>query len=232
MGYSIPAVKRLVIKKDKSIRKKVYDHLREAILNGHFAPNERLVEARIAGEIGTSRTPIREALHSLERENLVRSIPNVGYIVNPLSKEDVKQICEIRKVIEELAVKWAMQKANKRLIRELSKNIEASEMLDIDMNAKGFTDLDAQFHEIIARLSGSERLLELAQTLRRHMLRYRMQSIFSKEVVIRAINGHRGILKAIESGDAAQVKEAIDIHLEQSKIDTLRFGFEEAQKEI
>ncbi len=58
-------------------------------------------------------------------------------------------------------------------------------------------ELDAQFHEIIARLSGSPRLLELAQTLRRHMLRYRIESIYTPDNVRRAIDGHKGILRAI-----------------------------------
>ena len=220
-------MEKLVIKKDTPIRKKVYQHIREQILSGKIPPNEKLIEAKIAKEIGTSRTPVREALHNLEIERLIKSVPSVGYTVNPLSEEDVAQICEIRALIEGLAVRWAREKAYKKLVRELSRNIAAAEKEVKNGNIKRFVALDAQFHEIIAKLSGSERLLELSQTLRRHMLRYRVQSIFLKDPAVRAINGHKGILEAIQAGDKQKMNEAMSCHLEQSKIDTLRYMFEE-----
>ena len=66
-------MKDLVIRPSKTIREKVYEHLRERILNGNIKAGERLVEADLADRIGTSRTPVREALHTLEREGLVES---------------------------------------------------------------------------------------------------------------------------------------------------------------
>jgi DNA-binding GntR family transcriptional regulator len=223
-------LKKLQISKDITIRKKVYNHIREQILSGAIAPNERLIEAKIAKDIGTSRTPVREALHSLELERLITSTPSVGYAVNPLSKEDVVQICEIRSLIEGLAARWAIEKDHKRLVKELQKNIATAEKEVAKGNVTTFIELDGQFHEIIARLSGSERLLELAHTLRRHMLRYRSQSIFLKDVVLRAIEGHKRILDAIETGDAQKVNGAMSSHLEQSKKDTVRYVFGEEGK--
>lgn len=219
-------MKKLVINKDITIRRKVYNHIREMILSGEISPNERLIEAKIADEIGTSRTPVREALHSLELEKLITSIPSVGYVVEPISEEDVSQICDIRALIEGLAARWAIQKAQEKLIKDLAKNIAAAQIEVEKGNIKAFVELDSQFHEIISKHSGSERLLELTQTLRRHMLRYRAQSIFLKDVVIRAIDGHKGILDAIEAGNIDNVNEAITRHLEQSKQDTLRYAFD------
>ncbi len=89
-------MKKLIIKKDKTIRQKVYHHIREEILKGTIAPKDRLIEAKIAEEIGTSRTPVREALHNLELEKLVISIPRVGYVVRGMDMEEVEQLCEIR----------------------------------------------------------------------------------------------------------------------------------------
>jgi len=73
--------------------------------------------------------------------------------------------------------------------------------------------------------------VELAQTLRRHMLRYRVQSIYSVDNVLRAIEGHKGILRAIEKRDLDQVNRAIGHHLEQSKKDILKYAFKETPKE-
>jgi DNA-binding GntR family transcriptional regulator len=223
-------VRRLIIKNSKSIRQKIYDHLREQLLDGEIPPRQHLVEAKIAKEIGTSRTPIREALHSLELEGLIESIPRVGYVVKAIKEEEVEEICEIRAAIEEVGARWAMEKAPQKLIVELRKNISNSEEKAAQGDPKAFVELDAQFHEIIARLSGSRRLQELGQTLRRHMLRYRIQSIYLMDNVSRAIQGHKGILEAMEKGDLEEVNRAIKCHLEQSKKDILRYAFKEGAK--
>jgi DNA-binding GntR family transcriptional regulator len=224
-------MRRLVIKDTKTIRKRIYEHLREQLLNGEIAPLEHLIEAKIAKEIGTSRTPVREALHSLELEGLIESIPRVGYVVKPTSEQEVEEICEIRMAIEGVAARWAMEKAHKKLIEELKKNISISDEKVSKGDVKAFVDMDAQFHEIISKFSGSKRLLELAQTLRRHMLRYRIQSIYSVGNVLRAIDGHKGILRAIGKRNLEEVNRAIQHHMEQSKRDILRYAFKETPKE-
>jgi DNA-binding GntR family transcriptional regulator len=221
---------RLVIKDTKTIRKRIYEHLREQLLNGEIAPLEHLIEAKIAKEIGTSRTPVREALHSLELEGLIESIPRVGYVVKPINEQEVGEICEIRMAIEGVAARWAMEKAHKKLIEELKKNIFISDEKVSKGDVKAFVDMDAQFHEIISKFSGSKRLRELAQTLRRHMLRYRIQSIYSVDNVLRAIDGHKGILRAIGKRNLEEVNRAIQHHMEQSKRDILRYAFKETPK--
>jgi DNA-binding GntR family transcriptional regulator len=223
-------MRRLVIKNTKTIRKRIYEHLREQLLNGEIAPLEHLIEAKIAKEIGTSRTPVREALHSLELEGLIESIPRVGYVVKPINEQEVGEICEIRMAIEGVAARWAMEKAHKKLIEELKKNISISDEKVSKGDVKAFVDMDAQFHEIISKFSGSKRLRELAQTLRRHMLRYRIQSIYSVDNVLRAIDGHKGILRAIGKRNLEEVNRAIQHHMEQSKRDILRYAFKETPK--
>ena len=74
----------LMIKPSVPIRQKVYDFLRNEILSNHIAAGERLVEGRLAVEIHVSRTPIREALHILEMEGLIESLPRVGYRVKEM----------------------------------------------------------------------------------------------------------------------------------------------------
>jgi DNA-binding GntR family transcriptional regulator len=223
-------MRRLVIKDTKTIRRKIYEHLREQLLSGEIQPHQHLIEAKIAQDIGTSRTPVREALHSLELEGLIESIPRVGYVVKPTSEQEVEEICEIRMAIEGVAVRWAMEKAHKKLVEELKKNISLSDEKVSKGEVKAFVDMDARFHEIIARFSGSKRLRELAQTLRRHMLRYRIQSIYSVGNVLRAIEGHKGILRAIEKRSLGEVNKAIRYHMEQSKRDILRYAFKETPK--
>jgi GntR family transcriptional regulator, rspAB operon transcriptional repressor len=218
-------LKNLIINDSTTIREKVYSYMRDQILSGEIPPGERLVETKMAAEIGTSRTPIREALHTLEREGLIDAIPRVGYVVRAINDSEVEEICSIRMVIDALAARWAMQKAPKKLIRELQKNMAKAKQLLEKKNFSGFVEVDAAFHEIIAQCSDSDRLLELSQTLRRHMLQYRAKSIFLAETVIKAIDGHNRILAAIEAGDPDAVEQAIKTHLEESKESALRHAF-------
>lgn len=222
-GVLYTKMARFVIKNNETIRKKVYHHIREKILNGEIAPGERLIETRLAQDIGTSRTPVREALHSLELEKLIKSIPRVGYVVESMNVQELEQICEIRSVIETLAARWAFEKSREKLARDLAKNIAKQEKALSKHKLQEYIELDAQFHDTIAKLSGSDRLLELDQTLRRHMLRYRAHVVYAIDTAIRSIEGHRRIVNAIEQGDVEMAVEELQRHLQQSKEDILTY---------
>jgi DNA-binding GntR family transcriptional regulator len=220
-------VKRLIIKNAESIRTKVYQYLRERVLIGEIEPGSRLVEARIAQELGVSRTPVREALHSLEIEKLVRSIPRVGYTVEEMNREELEQLCEIRGLVEGLAVRWAIEKAHKKLVESLLKNVNDQELALEKEDLPRYVELDGQFHDIVAKLSGSQRLLELVQNLRRHMLRYRSQVVYIKQTALRSLHGHRQILKAIKGADTDLALKEMQRHLQQFKQDMLQFVLSE-----
>ena len=209
----------LVIRRPVSIREKVHSVIRDDILNGRIPPGERIIENRVAQDIKTSRTPVREALHSLEREGLIEAIPRVGYRVKELRWEEVEEICEIRIINETLAVSWAIDRITPKEIKLLENNLSRSEAEVKRGNPKSLVEHDAEFHEILARASGSQHLLELCQMLRRHMLRYRMQSLYLEASAIRAIKGHRNILESIKKKDKSGIEPAIRKHLEWVKFD-------------
>jgi DNA-binding GntR family transcriptional regulator len=220
---------KLTIQNPVTIREKVYRAIRNDILNGLVSPGERIVEARLAEQIKTSRTPVREALHILEREGLLESIPRVGYRVKRIKWDEVEEICEIRGVNEILAAQWAIDRMNSKELRALQDNLAISEEEVKKGNIKSFVELDAEFHEIIARASRSERLLELCQMLRRHMLRYRIDSLYLPEVALQAIKDHRRIFECIRRKDKRGVPAAIRDHLERSKHSIKIYTFEEKQ---
>jgi DNA-binding GntR family transcriptional regulator len=116
-----------VIEHPVSIREKVYDYLRNEILSNRIPAGTRLVEGRLAKQINVSRTPIREALHILEMEGLVESIPRVGYRVKELRWEDVEELCEIRAVNEILAARWAMKRITPQELAAMKHNIDTAE---------------------------------------------------------------------------------------------------------
>jgi len=210
---------------------KVYEYVKEKILTGEILPNQRLVEAKIAKEIGTSRTPVREAFHNMQKDGLIESLPRVGYKVKPISEEEVIQICKIREVLETLAAEWAMEKSHQALLKELGKIISDSEEKIKKGDIRSYPDLDARFHDTIARLSGSTHIMEITQLMRRHMVRHRATSFYHSDLFPRAVDGHKLIYKAIERSDRDEVERAIRYHLELSLRDILSVApKEEPQK--
>ena len=217
---------KLVIKEPVSIREKVYDVIRNDILNNRIRPGTRLVETQLAKQINTSRTPVREALHMLEMEGLLVSTPRVGYKVKQIEWVEIEEIVEIRIVNEILAARWAMMRISPRDLKGLEENIIVAESEIRGGNPRSFVERDAEFHEILVRASGSKRLLELCQLLRRHMLRYRIEALYLPETGLRAIVGHHRILDCMRERDEKGIEPAIRDHLEQSKREIQRYAFE------
>ena len=145
----MPRLIHLRIHPTRPLRERVHSRLRRAILAGEIPTGERLVESQLASEIGTSRTPIREALHKLELENLIESLPRVGYFVKGFSDEDIRDICEIRMAIESLAAQRAIVRITQRDLELLKRNIEQSRETVERGSTKGMMDLDTEFHERI-----------------------------------------------------------------------------------
>jgi DNA-binding GntR family transcriptional regulator len=223
---------KFIIEDSDTLRKKVLDYLREKILSGAMCPDERLIETKIAREIGVSRTPVREALHSLEQERLVKAIPRVGYVVTRMQKEEVEEICEIRIAIEGLAIKRAIEREQKKLANDLRKNILRQRSEISKGNLRAYVELDAQFHEVSATLSGSSRLLDMTQMLRRHMLRFRIQALYIIETALKSLKGHERILEAVEKGDPKTAVAFLEEHLKSAKDDVLRYGLIKPTKKL
>jgi DNA-binding GntR family transcriptional regulator len=195
------------------------------VLTGAIQAGDRLVESDLAKSVGTSRTPVREALHSLEREGLLESIPRVGYVVTTISEGEVSELSGIRFALEDLALRWAFEKNRQKLIGDLRENVKRSEALLASGDVKSFVEMDAQFHQIISEKADSKHLSEITQSIRRHMLRYRIQSIYSMDNVQRAVAGHRSVFEALSHGDIRKALDALQAHIERSRKDILVFGF-------
>ena len=101
------------------LRDVVFNTLRQAILKGELAPGERLMEIQLAERLGVSRTPIREAIRKLELEGLVLMIPRKGAEVAKISEKSLRDVLEVRRSLEELAIELACQRMNEEDIEKL-----------------------------------------------------------------------------------------------------------------
>ena len=212
----------LEIKPRPVIREVVYEYLRNKILTGTIRSGERLSEGKLAQSINTSRTPVREALHKLEMESLIKSNPRSGYTVVNITSAEVQEICEIRAVLETLAAEWASARISAEELTRLKEIVEETNKKIQEKDAHAVVTLDTEFHDLICRASRSRRIEEISQTLRDHMLRFRMQALHLPDVARRSNEGHSRIVEAIEAKDNEQISEAVRFHLERTKKDVTR----------
>lgn len=201
-------------------------YLKNRIMGGELPPGTRLVETQVAQELGVSRTPVREAMHILQSEGFLDGQAGTGYRVKALSWGEVEQICEIRVMNETLAATWAAKKITEEELLALEENLRRAEAQILAGSPESFVERDGEFHEILARASGSEQLLELCQLLRRQMLRYRVKSLYRPESALAAIEQHRRILECLKARDETGLRGAVKDHIEQSKEDIRRRAFE------
>ena len=220
LGYRMPTVDNdleSVIEHPTPIREQVYQRVIDLILSGRIPPSERIVEAKLAKQLGVSRTPVREALHVLEMEGFLDAIPRIGYQVKGMLWEEVEELCEIRKANEMLAVRWAAERITPEQIQALDDNLAASAIDLRESPPRFLTRRDAEFHELLIQASGSRRLAEICRTLRRHMFLYRMGSMHHIPSAYAALDGHRAIVDRIRAHDSVGAEKAVCQHLEVAK---------------
>ena len=142
----------------KPLRELVCEHIREAIINGVFAPGERLMEIQMADEMGVSRTPVREAIRKLEMEGFVVMIPRRGTYVSNMSIKDINDVYEIRTSLDILAAGLAAERINDDELEELQRLlVQVGHAIDSGDMEK-VLEADIAFHDVLYKASRNERL--------------------------------------------------------------------------
>ncbi len=214
------------LQRSKSLHEQTYQALRASILSGELAPGDRLVETHLAQKLQVSRTPIREALRQLQREGLVTAETNGGLRVTTISETDVAQLYDCRLALEQLAVKEACKSATEQQLTLLEDCVIQAERLKHDpalkVNDNQLLDLDYQFHHLIAKSSGNQRLVTLLDQMFDAMTLLRLQTLRRNPKVLEIRLEHRQIYDAIAKRDADTAIQMIEAHLTASKHRVLR----------
>jgi DNA-binding GntR family transcriptional regulator len=218
---AVKAIFKTKIKKQPPLRVIVYEQLKNAILSGAIPKGEKLYESKIALEMGISRTPVREALHALERELLVVGVDKVGYEIPDVTPRDLEEISEIRKTVEELALKEAIELIGEQELRQLEDNLKKSEQVLKD-DPQLFVHLDAEFHGLLCSLSGSKRLTRMADTLRQEMVRFRNRMKFHRKLCRMSLEYHKTIVGYLKTKDYGSARKVLIDHIDSVKEETRR----------
>ncbi len=184
----------------------VYELLKRDILSRKFEPKDKLSETTLAKMYNVSRTPIREALHKLEKEGLVVKLSD-GYHVSFLTKEQILKIFEVRAVLEALAAEKAAQNRDPEMLRRLREAAEKFRAADKN-NPLALAQANSEFHDVIAEMSGNEYLRDILKDLRNKLAIVRVDLFASSGRVNQEVEEHWRIYEAVEKGDPNAAREA------------------------
>ena len=195
------------------LRDVVFNTLRQAILRGELKPGERLMEIQLANKLGVSRTPIREAIRKLELEGLVLMIPRKGAEVAEITEKNMLDVLEVRRALEELAVKLACERITEEEIQELKDAADAFQKILSEKDITKIAEADEAFHDVIFKSTGNDRLIQLLNSLREQMYRYRLEYLKREEYHPQLLEEHQQIIDRITRKDQSEAAELIDRHI-------------------
>ncbi len=207
-----------------------YHQLREAIVNGEFQPNERLVEVDLARRLNTGRTSVRAALVRLEQEGLVSHEPNRGARVRLVSDREAVEIEQVRIALELLIVRHAAEKVTAADLEDLSVDLlEMRQRLD-QGDPLGYSELNARFHRRIWAIGDHGTASKLLGNLKSQSLRFQFRTILRPGRTEQSLEEHRAIVSALAAHDAEASERAMAQHLSHV-VETLKWAIESNRRQ-
>lgn len=201
----------------KSKKTIVYENLKSRIINNFISPGEPLNEGVLSKELKISKTPIREALQQLEKEGFIESIPVKGAFVSMISIQDIREIFEIREVLECEVIRRAALKADPERVEAIREKFVTSESDSKKASAGHFKSGD-EIHAFIFETFGNKRLKEIYKRLQDHIVRSRIH-FFNQSPSGRSeesFKEHLEILDALKVRDPVRAEKAVRDHLHNS----------------
>ena len=197
------------------LRDVVFNTLRQAILRGEFKPGERLMEIQLANKLGVSRTPIRDAIRKLELEGLVIMIPRKGAEVADITEKSLRDVLEVRKALEELAVQLACEKITQEELEELEKAGENfKKVLKRSKDITEVAEADVRFHDVIYMATDNHKLIHLLNKLREQMYRYRVEYLKNPDVHEQLTQEHEEIVYHIKRREKVEATAVTCQHID------------------
>jgi len=201
------------IRKGRFLREQVYRKLKESILNVMLEPNKRLIEEKLAAEMGTSRTPVREAIQKLEKEGLIHKLPRGGFAVNVIADEDIEEVFGVRSVLEGYAGYLATLRATEEDLRAMESIVKRQEICLDNGETDEIIRLNTDFHDILYACAKSKKLIAIINDLRDFIFRYRILILRYEGMATIAIQDHKDMIALMKAKNARQVEKLVRKHI-------------------
>ena len=210
-------------KENKSLTSLIFDKIREDILNDKYSTGDKIVEAKLADELGVSRTPVREALKQLELDGLVDNIPNRGVVVKGISNQDIYDIYTIRVAIEGIAARWAVERMDETVVEDLREIYELMEFYTFKKDVEKIFELNTKFHETIYMATKSRYLEQVLRDFQIFIRTTRNRSLKCVGRAEEALIEHKAILDGFIENDSNKVYQTTIKHVENARKNAATF---------
>jgi DNA-binding GntR family transcriptional regulator len=196
----------------RSLAELVIHEIRELIVSGRLGLGEQLSESVLAEQLGVSRTPVREAFLRLETEHLVEVRPQRGTFVFQYNEAELRDICELREVLETGAMRIAISRNREVLVEQLEKVVSRSETTPLP-NLAEYQALDNSFHEGLVKASENKELIEAYARIsgRVRTIRYRLTR--TPQQIADSRRGHREIVETLKAGRDSDAVSRLGLHV-------------------
>lgn len=191
----------------------VYEKLKNAIVKGEMTPGSRVIENRVATALGISRTPVREAIHKLEREGLLRYNPKGGYFVAGMTREEIEETFGIRSILESYAARLAAIQYKGEELDPLEKKINEFQLYLDRGQVDDLLRINTEFHDLLYALSRSPRLIKMINDLKDEIFRFRQVILRKDKMAMISNEDHKLMLKFIRVRDADGVEKIVREHI-------------------
>ncbi len=191
----------------KPLRDQLHQDLRQMLIKRQLAPDSRIIEARLCAQLGTSRTPLREALFKLEQEGFIKSDLAKGFTVNSLSSKEVKELYPIIWTLEILAINLSSERIQ-HVVKELAAiNKEFAKAVG---NPEKTINIDTRFHEVLIQECRNRHLIKQLAALKNLVRRYEFAYMQDLSWVDDSIEQHDQIINAIAKKNYSLVTKIIE----------------------
>lgn len=211
-----------------------YEMIWRRLIRGERQPGDRLTDTELAMELGLSRTPVRQALHRLAQEDLIRLDARRGFSVRAFSARDVVEIYQVRAVLEGLALRLAAPRLTSAQIDEqldILRGVRIALRTERDERSVLLhLEADLKLHNLLITSSGSGRLIRMLAALRSQQTLFQYWDTSYPERSEAAADEHEDVLLALAAGDSAKAEASLEQHIVNSRTRVLQdlFGLDGA----
>jgi len=211
-GGSAPSAASVV--RYPSMHDQILPHLRRDIVENRWKSGVRLSEPLLCKQFGVSRTPLREALKTLEAEGLIRLVPHVGAVVTDPGATEIGETMEILIGLEQLAAIRVAQSGRQQVLRDIQRIYEEMRQAARRGDASRYYELNDDFHHCIVRGTGNRSLVDMHEKIMWHVHRERHRVNEVESVSVESAESHHEIVDAIVKRRAENAGMAMRKHLE------------------
>lgn len=200
----------------ETLETQVYEALRQAIIEGGLAHDERLVQDDLATQFGTSRIPVRDALKHLENEGLVNLDERGSYVVSYFGSEDVEEIYGLRLLLEPYASHIALSNATASDFDDLENILQQMKGAATQQDIERYVQLNQTFHFTLYELSRQRRLIRMIQSLWSGLMPLTPMAVPGQ--LERSVCEHEAIMQAMKDRRRQDVQALMREHIEHARL--------------